>query len=58
MYSLSFLILELESARTALLNVFEVSNGTPIRVDCQEPVRKKSNNVFSRIDEYEKGIAH
>ena len=31
MYSLGFLILELETARTALLNVFEVSNGTPNR---------------------------
>ena len=29
MYSLSFLIVELETARTALLDVFEVSNGTP-----------------------------
>ena len=29
MYSLSFLIVELETARTTLLDVFEVSNGTP-----------------------------
>jgi hypothetical protein len=29
MYSLSFLIVELETARTKLLDVFEVSNGTP-----------------------------
>jgi hypothetical protein len=28
MYSLSFLIVELETARTTLLGVFEVSNGT------------------------------
>jgi len=29
MYSLSFLIVELETARTTLLDVFDVSNGTP-----------------------------
>jgi hypothetical protein len=29
MYSLSFLIVELETARKTLLDVFEVSNGTP-----------------------------
>jgi hypothetical protein len=29
MYSLSFLIVELETARTTLLDVFEVSTGTP-----------------------------
>jgi len=29
MYSLSFLIVELETARATLLDVFEVSNGTP-----------------------------
>jgi hypothetical protein len=29
MYSLSFLIVELETARTKLLDAFEVSNGTP-----------------------------
>jgi len=28
MYSLSFLIVEMETARTTLLDVFEVSNGT------------------------------
>jgi hypothetical protein len=44
MYSRSFLILELETARTALLNAFEVSNGTPnrarhsshLRIGCAE----------------------
>ena len=31
MYSLSFLIVELETARTTLLDAFEPSNGTPNR---------------------------
>ena len=50
MYSLSFLIVELETARTTLLDVFEVSNGTN---GCAQEI----NNVFSQIDEYEKEIA-
>jgi hypothetical protein len=44
MYSLNFLILELENARRALLRVFEVSNGIPnrarhnshLRIGCAE----------------------
>ena len=64
MYSLSFLILELETARTTLLDVFEVSNGTPNRTWQAAisgwAVRQNwpLNDVFSQIDEYEKESAH
>jgi hypothetical protein len=64
MYSLSFLIIELETARTTLLDVFEVSNGTPNRTwqagISGWAVRQNLplNDVFSQIDEYEKESAH
>ena len=64
MYSLSFLILELENARTALLNVFEVSNGTANRTwhaatsGRAVPQNWPLNDVFNQIDEDEKASAH
>ena len=58
MYSLSFLIVELETARTTLLDVFGVSNGTP-NTSAQKTHFKKSDlRKSSQIDEYEKEIAH
>src|SRR5580704_7508275 len=56
MYSLSFLILELENARTALLHVFEVSNGTPnraghsshLRIGCAESGSLSERSGFKR----------
>ena len=64
MYSLSFLIVELETARTTLLDVFEVSNNTPNRTWQAAisgwAVRQNwpLNDVFGQIDQYEKGRAH
>jgi hypothetical protein len=60
MYSLSYWIVELETARTTILDAFEVSNGTPNRTwraaTSGWPVRQNwpLNDVFSQIDEYEK----
>ena len=50
MYLLSLLIVELETARATLLDVFQVSNGTN---GCGQEMK----DVFSQIDEYEKEIA-
>ena len=64
MYSLSFLIVELETARATLLDVFEVSNGTPKwtwhAAISGWAVRQNwpLNDVFNQIDEYEKESAH
>ena len=64
MYSLSFLIVELETARTTLLDVFEVSNDTAKRTWYTDSsgwaVRQNwpLNDVFDQIDEYEKEITH
>jgi hypothetical protein len=56
MYSLSFLIVELETARTALLDVFEVSNGTPnwtwhgrhLRMGCAAGLASHLAHYFGR----------
>jgi hypothetical protein len=64
MYSLSFLIVELETARTTLLDVFEVSDGKPnwttLRVGLPgtNGCAQEINDVFSQIDDYGKGNAH
>ena len=64
MYSLSFLIVELETARTTLLDVFEVSNGTANRTwhaaTSGWAARQNwpLNDVFNQIDEHEKESAH
>jgi len=56
MYALSFLIVELETARTALLDVFEVSNGTPnwtwhgshFRMGCAAGLASHLGHYFGR----------
>jgi hypothetical protein len=39
MYSLSFLIVELETARTTFLDVFEVSNGPRLAKELAEVIK-------------------
>jgi hypothetical protein len=64
MYSLSFLIVELETARITLLDAFEVSNGRANRIwhaaTSGWTVRQNwpLNDEFNQIDEYEKESAH
>ena len=53
MYSLSFLIVELETARTTLLDAFDVSTGTPTnKSDAKGPAESEEHRrqPFQPID--------
>jgi hypothetical protein len=58
MHSLIFLVVELETARTTLLNVFEAANGTP-EWTLHPPLPRWAGWLKNKpLGQYEREIAH